>query len=172
MPVCLSDVSATSGRFVIRPNRSVTRKGMTLIYIGICAAAIAVALRFWWLGAWMVLPITVLELLVLGLAFRMVERATRSCETIDLSEKAVSVVQKGWRLHRQWRYPTYWVQVIFRPDPRGWYPSRLYLRSHGDTLEIGACLNDEERFQLSQDLAKIIYGGGGPRSTPPTQAQT
>jgi len=160
LPVCPSDVSETSGRFVIRPNRSMTRKGMSLVFIGIGVAAVLVALRFWLLGAWMVLPITILELIVLGAAFVIIERETRACETIDLSEKAVSVVQEGWKLNREWRYPTYWVQVIFRPDPKGWYPSHLYLRSHGDTLEIGACLNDDERFQLSQDLSKIIHGHG------------
>jgi len=168
LPVCLSDVSDNAGRFVIRPNRSLTRKGMFLFFIGVCIAAVSVALRFWLLGAWVVLPITVLELIVLGTAFFLIERETRFCETIDLSEKAVSVVQKSWKSKREWRYPTYWVQVIFRPDPKGWYPSHLYLRSHGDSLEIGACLNDDERFQLSQDLTKIIYGGGNGLSPTPT----
>lgn len=173
MPVCLSDVSATSGRFVVRPNRSITRKGLFLVFLGIGAAAVVVGLRFWLLGAWVVLPITVLELIVLGTAFFLVERETRFCETIDLSEKAVSVVQKDWKSQRVWRYPTYWVQVIFRPDPKGWYPSHLYLRSHGDSLEIGACLNDEERFALSQDLTKIIYGFGGRlQPTPVTETKT
>ena len=74
MPVCLSDVSSTSGRFVIRPNRSVTRKGMTLIYIGICAAAIAVALRFWLLGAWMVLPIAPADISPSAISSRMRRR--------------------------------------------------------------------------------------------------
>lgn len=173
MPVCLSDVSATSGRFVVRPNRSITRKGLFLIFVGIGVGAVTVGLRFWLLGAWVVLPITVLELIFLGTAFIIVERETRFCETIDLSEKAVSVEQKDWRSRRVWRYPTYWVQVIFRPDPKGWYTSHLYLRSHGDSLEIGACLSDEERFQLSQDLSKIIYGsGGGLQSTPVSGKKT
>lgn len=127
-----------------------------LVFCGISVVAIIVALRFWLLGAWVVLPMTALELSLLGIAFLVVERKTRFCETIELTEESVSVVQKDWKSSRKWCYPRYWVQVIFSEDPKGWYPSRLYLRSHGDTLEIGACLNEGERFQLSQHLKDMI----------------
>ena len=134
---------------------------MILFFIGVCCAALLVATRFWLLGAWVVLPITILELIVLGTAFVLIERQTRLREVIDLSEKAVTVVQKGWKLNNEWSYPAYWVQVIHRTDPTGWYPSHLYLRSHGDTVEIGACLNEEERVRLTRQIKKIILSVGG-----------
>ena len=132
---------------------------MTLVFVGICIAALAVAIRFWLLGAWMVLPITLLEMVVLGTAFFLIERSTRFCETIELTAESVSVVQRDWKSRKVWSYPTYWVQVIFRQDPKEWYPSHLYLRSHGDCVEIGACLNDEERSRLSRDIKRIISAG-------------
>jgi uncharacterized membrane protein len=158
LPISQGSASGTTGSFVVRPNRSLGKGGTLLVFAGICLIACLVAIRFWLLGAWVVLPITALELVFLGIAFLVVERKTRFCETIELTEQAVSVVQRDWKSEREWCYPTYWVQVIFREDPSGWYPSHLYLRSHGDTLEIGACLNDSERSQLSQDLKKIIDG--------------
>lgn len=160
MPISLTEHSGTSGKAVIRPNRSLSRKGMILFFSGVCVAAILVAFRFWLLGAWVVLPITMLELLVLGAAFFWIERETRFCETIELNEDLVSVVQRDWRSKKEWCYQTYWVQVVLQSDPKGWYPSHLYLRSHGDSLEIGACLNEEERHQLEQHLKKIIQGVG------------
>ncbi len=160
MPICLRNISDSAGSIVVRPNRSLGREGTALVFCGICFVAILAALRFWLLGAWVVLPITVLELLLLGVAFLVVERKTRFCETIELTDDSVSVVQKSWKSCKEWCYPRYWVQVIFSEDPSGWYPSHLYLRSHGDTLEIGACLDDRERFQLSRHLAKMIGGIG------------
>ncbi len=138
-----------------------TRKGLILVFFGICLAAFSVAVRFWLLGAWVVLPITVLEMLVLGIAFYLVERETRFCETIDLTAESVSIVQRSWKSKREWCYPTYWVQVVSDVDPKGWYPSHLYLRSHGDSLEIGTCLNEDERQQLSRHLKIALENGRG-----------
>lgn len=160
MPFSQRDVSETAGSFVVSSNRSLGRKGTAWVFCGICIAALFIAVRFWLLGAWMVLPIFVLELLLLGTAFLVVERKTRFSETIELTEESVSVVQKDWRSQREWCYPKYWVQVVFRQDPAGWYPSHLYLRSHGDTLEIGTCLNDSERKQLSGHLRRMINRSG------------
>ncbi|OOZ46379.1 DUF2244 domain-containing protein [Solemya velum gill symbiont] len=58
----------------------------------------------------------------------------------------------------EWKFPTYWVKVILDFDSSGWYASRLYLRSHGKLLEIGACLNEEERQELTQHLRNRITG--------------
>lgn len=160
MPFSQRDISETAGSFVVRSNRSLGSKGTALVFCGICVVALIVAVRFWLLGAWVVLPIFALELMLLGVAFLIVERKTRFCETIELTEDSVSVVQRDWKSEREWCYPKYWVQVVFRQDSAGWYPSHLYLRSHGDVLEIGACLNDSERLQLSQHLRRMINRSG------------
>lgn len=158
MPFSQRLVSDRAGSFEVRPNRSLSGRETAIFFGGICVVAVTVAVRFWLLGAWVVLPMMILELSLLGGAFLVVERKTRFCETIELTDDRVSVVQKDWKSKREWCYPRYWVQVIFREDPQGWYPSHLYLRSHGDSLEVGACLNDGERLQLSQHLKKIIDG--------------
>lgn len=38
----------------------------------------------------------------------------------------------------------------------GWYPSRLTIRSHGREVEVGRCLNEEERERLARDLGEFI----------------
>lgn len=158
MPMWHSDVSTSSEKFVIRPNRSTTGKGIALLLLGVGTITIGVAVRFWLIGAWMVMPFAILEMLALGYAFVAVERKTRFCETIELDEETVSVVQKNWNATNEWKFPTYWVKVILDFDSSGWYASRLYLRSHGKLLEIGACLNEEVRQELTQHLRNRITG--------------
>ena len=158
MPFWQSDSTASSGRFIIRPNRSITKKGINLLLLGISIVTIGIAIRFWLIGAWMVLYFAILEMCMLGIAFVVVERKTRYCETIELNDETVLVTQENWRSTREWKYPTYWVKVVLDVDTSGWYPSHLYLSSHGKSLEIGSCLNEEERLALTQSLRKRIEG--------------
>ena len=44
-------------------------------------------------------------------------------------------------------------------DPRGWYPSRLYIGSHGRFAEIGQALVESERVCLAEELEELIRQG-------------
>jgi uncharacterized membrane protein len=55
--------------------------------------------------------------------------------------------------HRVRRFQTYWVRVGLAPgDGR----QRLLLRSHGNELEIGAFLGEEERVEVSRKLMVLL----------------
>jgi uncharacterized membrane protein len=125
---------------------------MLAFFIGISVVAVSVAVRFLLLGAWVVLPFAMVELIGLGIAFFLMSRRSRYSETIDVAEDALFVIRRDWRSQHEWRFQPYWVQVILRLDANNWYPSRLFLRSHGQSIEIGSCLTDEERAELSAGL--------------------
>ncbi len=139
-------------RFIIRPNRSIGKKGLIIFFSLICVFSIGIALRFWLLGAWMVMPMVLLEMGILGSAFYLVERASRDTETIDLSENLLRVTRNVKSVVDEWQFQPYWVQVRLFNDQISWYPKHLCLRSHGKELEIGQCLTDEEREELSESL--------------------
>ncbi len=146
------DDSGKACRFIIRPNRSLGTKGKIVFFLLVCLASIGIAVRFWLLGAWMVMPVVLLEMLVLGIAFYLVEKASRDVETIHLSNEMLRVTRTVKSVVDEWRFQPYWVQVVLRSDRIGWYPTHLSLRSHGKSVEIGACLTDEEREELSVSL--------------------
>ena len=98
------------------------------------------------------MPVVLLEMVVLGLAFYLVEKASRDYETIDLSDELLKVTRSVKSVVDEWRFQPYWVQVVLRSDKIDWYPTHLSLRSHGKSVEIGACLTDEEREELSASL--------------------
>ena len=150
------DSSGLTCRYVLRPNRSLSPRGMIWFVAGVGVAALLVALRFVLLGAWIVLPLAVAEIAGLGLAFYLVSRTGRQCEIIDVTENEMRVVRDDGRARQEWRFQPYWVQVILQLDPRGWYPSRLFLRSHGRQLEIGRSLTDAERRHLSDELRRRL----------------
>lgn len=150
-------------RFIIRPNRSLSGNGMLLFVAGVSALTLGVAARFWILGAWAVMPFAFLEVMVLVVSMYMFERGTRVAEIIEINDGILWVTRVDSNNRRQWDFHPYWVQIILRPDPKDWYPSRLYLRSHGRLLEIGGCLTDEERVHLSDTLKhELLINTGKP----------
>ncbi len=73
MLVTECDKSGRACRFVVSPNNSHGARGKVLIFIAIVLVSIMIAFRFWLLGAWMVMPLMLLEMAVLGGAFYLVE---------------------------------------------------------------------------------------------------
>lgn len=146
------DDTGKACRFIIRPNNSLGRTGKLIFFVLVCLVSIGIAIRFWLLGAWIILPVVLLEMAILGLAFYLVDKDSRDIETIDLSNELLRVTRNVKSVVSEWRFQPYWVQVVLRSDRIGWYPSHLSLRSHGKSVEVGACLTDEERLELSQSL--------------------
>lgn len=156
------DASGLTCRFELRPNRSLSKRGMVWFVTAVGLVALLIGLRFALLGAWLVLPLAAVEIVGLGTAFALVARAARRREIIDIDGDGMRVVREDGRLRQEWRFHSYWVQVVLQPDPANWYPSRLYLRSHGKQLEIGRSLTDQERQQLSDELKRRLAGPSGP----------
>jgi len=129
---------------------------MLLFFLLVALVALSIALRFVLLGAWMVLPFALLEVLGLGAAFIVYERSSRYQEVIDFGKDHLLVERSIRAKVEKWEFQPYWVRLVEWRDSAGWYPGRLFLRSHGRELEIGACLTEEERRELAAGLARYI----------------
>lgn len=142
--------------FLIRPNRSMTAKGMVVFVFAVGLAVFLVALRFVLLGAWIILPFAILEIVLLAAGFWLYERASRYRETVQISKLALQITQESVNRKKTWKFNPHWVRVTLRMDPNDWYPSRLYIGAHGEQVEIGACLTNQEREELSRVLKQSI----------------
>ncbi|MBT3205911.1 MAG: DUF2244 domain-containing protein [Gammaproteobacteria bacterium] len=142
--------------FLIRPNRSMTAKGMTLFVIFVGLAVFLIAIRFVLLGAWVILPFAILEVALLAAGFWLYERASRYRETVQLSRKNILITQESVKGRESWQFNPHWVQVVLSLDPDDWYPSQLFIRSHGEQVEIGTCLTNQEREELAKALKQAM----------------
>ena len=157
-----SNAADATYRFVLQPNRSLSSRGMLWFVIGVGVVALFIALRFALLGAWIVLPLALAEIVGIAIAFGLVAKAGRRCEIIDIDHGGVRVARDDGHNREEWEFQPYWVQIVLQPDPNEWYPSRLYLRSHGRQLEIGGSLTDQERKQLSDELKRCLVDTARP----------
>lgn len=140
----------TAFTFVTKPNNSLTDSACIKVFGFIALVSLGIALGFWYLGAWLVLPFAGLELLGLAWAFYYVRAQQQDYErlTIEGSTLRVEVCCKGkltvYELNR------YWAQIV-----RG-YNCRLALRSHGKEVAVGRFLDCSARAALAAKLKTFL----------------
>ena len=135
----------------LKPNRALSRRDLRRV-IGVL---VALALTTAGLGAWqgnVFAPLFALvESFAVAFALGVAWRAGDRSERITLDESSLEVQSLPGR--RSARFQTYWVRVQLRS---GKGRARLLLTSHGQELEIGAFLADEERAELSRKLKVLL----------------
>ena len=147
------DARAARFSLVARRNNSLTSTGRLLVFVFIFAVSVGIALAFAVLGAWLILPFAGLEMLVLYLAFRYVDRHAGDYERIAIDGERVKVefFEAGTTRHHE--FNRYWAQVVVTDDG-----GRLALRSHGREVEVGRFVNDGERLKIARELKQQLHG--------------
>lgn len=142
--------------FVIRPNASMSTGCAWVVFVGIVILSVAVMARFVLLGAWMVVPFTLVEVAFLGYILRMVLRSNECVETIILNEEELKVIRESHKERKEWIFQPYWTKIFLRSGRHAWYPDQLLIQCHGKSLEIGTCLTGSERTSLAKVLGDLI----------------
>ena len=153
--------SKRNRRIVIRPNRSLTRRQLQLAFAAIAAVCLGIASAFAAIGLWPVLPFAGLEVLVVGAGFYLSAVGGRETEIVSVERDTVAVEKGGLKSRERHELNRAWLQVRLLPSRLRWYPSRLVLRSHGNDVELGGFLNEDERRQLAGELRLAIREGAG-----------
>jgi uncharacterized membrane protein len=152
----LSGERAGDPTFVIWPHSALSWAGMRRLLCALTAAIAAVAVFFALAGAWLVLPFAGLEALVVCGGIYLNARWAVTREVLHLAGRDL-IVSRGRRdLVEVARLPRHWTRVALVRDPGGWYPSRLFLESHGRRVEVGAVLVEDERLRLADRLRQQL----------------
>ena len=105
------------------------------------------------LGAWLVLPFTGLELLILGGGFYLASVAGHSREVIEIDGDHLRVLRGRGASSGGCSAPPLLDTGDPVPRPRAaGIPSRLVLRCHGRRLEVATKLVEAEREDLAAEL--------------------
>jgi uncharacterized membrane protein len=143
-------------RFTLKPNCSLSWRWVKRLVAGLGCCILAVGAYWVYLGAWLVVPFTGLELLVLGAGFYLSSLAGHSREVIEIDGEDLRVLRGSNRLQEVARLPRYWTRATLSRDPGGWYPSRLVLRCHGRRVEVATRLIESEREDLAAELQEWL----------------
>lgn len=147
---------ATETEFLVRPNADFHRSSWKWVVALLAVVALSIALRFAWLGYWVVLPFAIIDIVAVTLIFLMLVRKSAYVEKIVVSQNDVKVHHIERNKNASWQFSLHWTQIELRAPRHRWYPHRLLLGSKGQWVEIGSCLTDEERQSLADALKQTV----------------
>lgn len=143
-------------RFVIRPNRSLTRAQTLIVYLLLASVCLIVATGFTVMGFWPVLPFAGAEVIALAAGFYLCAFSGKTTEVVFVNGNRVAV-EKGFTVTRRvCEFERAWAKIALHPARIDWYPSRLVIRCHGKQVQLGAFLTEAERRSLAAELDRAI----------------
>lgn len=151
-----SIVEGASGTtFVARRNNSLSTGGRRLVLGFLAVFVLAISLGFAFSGAWLIFPFGGLDVLVVFLAFRYVERQAGDYERLNLGEETIAVECRQHGRVRKFEFNRHWTQVDYQ-EPRGMDSGKLVLRSRGVDVEFGIYLTSEQRADVARRLREHL----------------
>lgn len=154
-------MAAETGQVVLllAPNRALSRQQVRRLTWEVCIAALLVAAWAASSGDVFAPLFTMIEIPVVAIAFWLVWRSGNRRERITLDTDHVRIEQLPARGRTALTLPVAWtrVQVLDRGDGH----HHVVLTAHGNEQEVGQCLGDAERMQLSHWLKTLLSGRSG-----------
>lgn len=142
-------------QILITRNSSLSSAQVKMI-VGFFAIVLGtIGVVFYSQGVWMVLPFAGLELLAVSAAFYCCLRHKHDFEMVKIDENHIQVKRHVACREHTYEFQTHWTRV-FLEMTKGWYPSRLWVASKGQHVEVGQWLTDPERQQLATRLKYLI----------------
>jgi len=152
---CVDTGGAGQFDLMVRRNNSLSTSGRLVVFGLVVFVSVGIGLAFTLVfGAWPILPFAGVEMLILYLAFRHVERHAGDYERLAIAGDRLEVeVLDGGRYSR-FGCNRQWVQLVCDRDG-----GRLALRSHGREFEIGRHLNEQQRLSVARQLGRKLRDG-------------
>jgi uncharacterized membrane protein len=154
-----SDLLASPGPvlkdWTMKRNCSVSPRQFMCFYASLAVVSITIAVLQLINGAWLVLPFTGIELLVVGGAFAIYARHAVDYERIRLYPNRLVIEQVSADKLSQFEFDPRWVRVEPGATPRD--PVRLV--SRGQSVAVGLHLPQYRRAQFARELRVWLTRG-------------
>ena len=140
---------------VLTPHRSLGPKGFMVLMAAVCAVSFGTGLLFYMIGAWPVMGFMGLDVALIYIAFKLNFRALRLYETVDLTQKALTVTRVDPSGKAQsWDFNPYWVQALASSPAAAARPScRLPRTADGSCSRASSPTHEREDFALALSSA-------------------
>ena len=155
----MSDAAVTNHgelfRVIIRPNQSMSARGLAAFVITFAVVSLTIALSFFALGFWLILPFAGLEIAVVALAIGLTVRRSGDFEMIVIDQDSIQITQHRSGQTARHAFNRYWATV--KLEHRGRLQSkRLTVGSHGRFVSIGADATDATREDLAARMRHAL----------------
>jgi uncharacterized membrane protein len=138
-----------------RRNDSLGSRGRWQIFAALCTVSFGLALGFAAFGAWLVLPYSALEMLVLYLAFRWIGRHAADWERVSIRGDRVLIERQRAGILTRHEFNRCWTRLEADPGEFSRAP-RLTLCSAGERVPFGDDLPAPERESAAKSLRRAL----------------
>lgn len=140
---------------VLHPNRSLSPRGFRILMTSAAIFLLVIGTVFFLMGAWPVVGLLGLDILLLYWAFKANYKAGKTYETVRLTETELQIERRNhWGETHRWAFQPYWLKVRIKDPPD--HDSQIELRSHGNRLIIGSFLSPPERADFARALNEAL----------------
>lgn len=134
-------------------NLSLTFDRLAGVFLVLSAITLLVALLPTLMGFWPVLVIAIVHLAIVGWCFRLAWRGFWRRQRVRVTDAEVTLTDCSAHGTSERQWPAAWVRVEL--DRRGAEP-RLFLRMHGERVELGEFAPAEERVRAAEWLQQTL----------------
>lgn len=140
---------------ITKPNASASTESVLKLLLSLVVLSGLIAMGFFHIGAWMVLPFAGLELVLVVLAFVVVLRHRGDYEKITFVENHIEIEQSVLRKIKHARFQCYWTRVTLREGENG--KTSLWIGSHNQEVEFGRdTMDNVQREQVASHLKRML----------------
>jgi uncharacterized membrane protein len=143
-------------RILLQPNRSWTWRKNLYLLGSLLGVLLFVGLVMAVQGLWPILPLSLLQLGLIAVAFYICIRRVYRQEVIYLSPDQVKVERGHRRVEQQHTFNRFYARVEVEKPTHRWRDWRISLRSKDVRIEIGSFLNQKDKEELVRVLRDII----------------
>ena len=140
---------------IVRPNRSFRKAELGLFGLGLLAALTLGGALTWLYGFWPILAFDILVLIGLISATWFAERASGYLERIRIDDDWVTITRGFRGPESSFRVQRGWARLIEEAGGP-WRRHRIWIGASGRASEIGACLGEEDKQELSRRLRRYL----------------
>ena len=151
------DERTRTGQIVLRPNRSWTWRWNLYCVAALTALSTTVATTFAWLGFWMVLPFTGLEIGALIACLYICVRRTHVQEVLTFSVDELVVETGHRRPEHVHRFVRFFTRFCIERSDNAWREDRIAIQARDQRLEIGRFLSSDDKARLVEQLRLMVH---------------
>ena len=144
------------GHIMVCPNMSGDWRTTRLLLWLVSSVALIIAGSFASIGLWLILPFAGLEVIALVVLMWWVAHQCCRKQVITIEDNRV-IVEKGYHSPNfTWESEIFWTRLVIHKPPYRGHPSRLFLCSRQETLEIGEFLDEKEKKNLVAEICQVV----------------
>lgn len=143
-------------KIVAQPNCSASWHTNKLVLLMLAVPSLGAATGFALLGAWPILPLAGLELLVLGGSLYYVNWKLQYRHVITLSDEAVRIDKGFYAPRESWTFSRDDSGLAITPEKHPWDGPELSVHSRHQRVSVGEFLNRDDCLKLAALLRKEL----------------